>query len=347
MKKIAIFNHKGGVSKTTTAFNLGYALAEHGKKVLLVDTDSQCNLSVYSMGYEQYAAFCEQRNPNNIYGCLRPAYKSEPRLVEPAECQFISHNLYLLPGHLDFTENEVQLGIAMQLSSALGSMQNLPGALNYLIEKTASKYNIDFVIFDMNPSLSAINQDVLLTSDYFIVPTSPDFFSIMAIESLARILPNWENWAVNARKAFASASYTLSEVTPKFLGYTINDFNLSHGQPQKSFESFMERISEKVVKELVPKLRKCNMALDNNIYELSYNNMRNNFYNNNIRYFDYHCLAQVSNFNKLIAISNETSTPVFKIKLDNPTEGQLRTLNWFKKLYSEIAERILVMTNVS
>lgn len=52
MKKIAIFNHKGGVAKTTTTFNLGSAIARQGKKVLLVDTDSQCNLTLYSMGYE-------------------------------------------------------------------------------------------------------------------------------------------------------------------------------------------------------------------------------------------------------------------------------------------------------
>ena len=44
-KSICLFNHKGGVSKTTTAFNLGWALADRGNKVLLIDLDSQCNLT--------------------------------------------------------------------------------------------------------------------------------------------------------------------------------------------------------------------------------------------------------------------------------------------------------------
>ncbi|WP_201029053.1 ParA family protein [Cylindrospermopsis raciborskii] len=45
VQKIALFNHKGGVSKTTTTFNLGWMLAEKGKRVILVDTDPQCNLT--------------------------------------------------------------------------------------------------------------------------------------------------------------------------------------------------------------------------------------------------------------------------------------------------------------
>lgn len=101
----------------------------------------------------------------------------------------------------------------MQLSSALGSMENLPGALNYLVESTAEKYNIDYVLFDMNPSLSAINEDVLISSDYFMVPMSPDYFSIMAVNSLSRILPMWERWA---RSAFSNATYKLPDKTPVF-----------------------------------------------------------------------------------------------------------------------------------
>jgi chromosome partitioning protein len=45
-QKIVFFNHKGGVSKTTTTYNLGWKIAEKGKRVLLVDADPQCNLTM-------------------------------------------------------------------------------------------------------------------------------------------------------------------------------------------------------------------------------------------------------------------------------------------------------------
>lgn len=344
IKKIAVFNHKGGVSKTTTTFNLGCALSKKGKKVLLVDTDAQCNLTLYAMGYDNYEKFCEEENQNNIYGCLLPAYKSQPKLIDAAECYKVNDKLYLLPGNLEFTENEVQLGIAMQLTNALKSMQNLPGALNYLIEQTCKRYEIDYVLFDMNPSLSAINQDVLLTSDYFIVPTSPDYFSIMAIRSLSRILPAWERWAIEGRKAFDSAEYKLSSVTPKFLGYTVNDFNLSCGRAQRSFQTFIDRISKEITTTLVPELDKSSMLLPKNKYTEAYEVMRSTFYNNNVDYKNDYCLAQVSNFNKLIAISNEKAIPIFDIILDSATDGQQRTLQWFKVLYNALADRIIKLT---
>lgn len=347
MKKIAIFNHKGGVSKTTTTFNLGWSLSKEGKKVLLVDADSQCNLSMYALGEEKFDKHYLEKPNDNIYSALIPAFKSQPRLIQPVECPKIAENLYLLPGHLDFTENEVQLGIAMQLSSAFSSMENLPGAINYLIEETGKKYNIDYVIFDMNPSLSAINQNIFVCSDYYIIPTSPDLFSLMSIDSLCRVLSSWETWAQKARPLFSNATYPLPQAKPVFLGYTINDFNLSHGRPQQTFGNFMAQISDKVVKELVPVLQGMQMTLSTQMYQSGYTKMRNCDPNRHLDYPDNYCLAQISNFNKLIAISNEKSIPVFEIVLDADLvqEGQRKTLSWFKFLYHALAIRILELTS--
>lgn len=267
-KKIAIFNHKGGVSKTTTAFNIGWRLARKGLKVLLVDADSQCNLTLYSIGNDKFEAFYGSGNLNNIKDALEPAFKSKPRLVEPIDCLRIERNdnLLLLPGHLDLSENEVQLGLSFQLTEAMGALENLPGSFNYLLEKTASKYDVDYVLIDMNPSLSAINQDLLISSDFFLVPTSPDVFSQMAIKSLSRILPSWERWGKRARVIFKDAEYPLPLNTPKFLGYTINDFNLSKGEPTQAFATIMDKIGESIKSDLIPNLADQGMLLEERKY---------------------------------------------------------------------------------
>lgn len=345
MKKIAIFNHKGGVSKTTTAFNIGWKLAQKGKKVLLVDADSQCNLSLYSLGKEKFNEFYMSENKNNIKDALEPAFKSKPRLIDAIDCIQIQHNsnLYLLPGNLDLSECEVQLGLSFQLTDSVGALENLPGSFNYLFDKVASRYNIEYIIIDMNPSLSSINQDLLITSDYFFVPTSPDIFSYMAIKSLSRILPNWEKWAKNARTLFKDAEYPLPMNTPKFLGYTINDFNLSKGKPTKAFAELMDKISDVINQELIPNLQSEGMLLPDEKY-VDAQKLNSNLKSQH-RELQKYCIAEISNFNKLIAMSNDQSIPIFELSNKGMQEGQRKTLGWFKALFELIADKIILMTS--
>lgn len=345
MKKIAVFNHKGGVSKTTTAFNIGWKLASKGKKVLLVDADSQCNLSLYSLGNKKFDDFCLSQNRNNIKDALEPAFKSKPRLIEAIDCIQIhsNKNLYLLPGNLELSECEVQLGLSFQLTDSVGALENLPGSFNYLFEKVANRYDIEYVIIDMNPSLSSINQDLLITSDYFFVPTSPDIFSYMAIKSLSRILPIWERWAKNARILFNDAEYPLPMNTPKFLGYTINDFNLSKGKPTKAFADLMDRISDVIKTELVPNLKNEGMLLPDEKYVVA--QKLNGNLKSQQRELQKYCIAEISNFNKLIALSNDKSIPIFELSNTGMQEGQRKTLGWFKALFELIANKIILMTS--
>ena len=340
-KIITIFNHKGGVSKTTTSFNIGWALASRGKKVLLIDADSQCNLSLYVMGSKKFDDFYAQDNKQNIKDALEPAFKSKPRLIEPVDCiqATKNKNLFLLPGHLDLSECEVQLGLSFQLTSTIGALENLPGSFYYLFTKTAEKYKADFVIVDMNPSLSSINQDLLISSDFFIVPTSPDVFSYLSIKSLSRILPAWENWAKRARIVFKDSEYPLPNNTPKFIGYTINDFNLSQGKPTKAFADQMKRISSIISNDLALNLEACGMMLPAAKYEEA-----KHIHLDNQRVPDNYNLAEISNFNKLIAISNKLSIPVFAIKEDSLMESQKRTLAWFRSLFTIIAKKIEILT---
>lgn len=334
MKKVSVFSHKGGVSKTTTIFHIGWKLAELGKKVLFVDTDSQCNLTLSILGDEEYENFYKNNPERNIKDALSSAFMSKPELIKAVECVKVNdnENMFLIPGSFEISEYEVQLGVSFQIMNTFSTMKNLPGSFNYLIEKTAKKYNAEFVLIDMNPSLSAINQDLFLISDYFIIPTAPDFFSNMAIKSLARILPNWERWAKKARELFEDATYPLPSSTPKFLGYTINDFTIRNSEPTKAFQSIIEEIERTVENILIPNLRDAGLLLSEDLYE-SYR------------------IANISNFATLEAKSQKYGKPVFALtnqQLETSglaQENQIIMRERFNKIYTEFANKIITITN--
>ena len=275
MKQIALFNHKGGVSKTTTTFNLGWMLASKGKRVIIVDCDPQCNLTGMVLGFkniEDFSSIYESGEVRNIRDGLAPAFESRPELLEPVVCEPVNAqpNLYLLPGHIGLAEYEVVLGMAQELSSSLLSLQNLPGSFHYLFSKTADKYGADYILVDMGPSLGSINRNLLMTSDYFIVPMFPDFFSVMAIQSLSSILSQWSVWAKQGRALpiLREATYPFPNKTPKFLGTIVQNYRVRQGKtPSAAFKNWFEEIKEATQTRLIPVLKENHMLLPYRLYE--------------------------------------------------------------------------------
>ena len=138
-KRIGMFNHKGGVSKTTTTFHLGWMLASQGHRVIVVDADPQCNLSGLILGFKgenEFEQYYEAEGAGNIRAGLAPAFESQPRAIAPMECVPVAgcEGLFLLPGHIRLSEYEVTLGIAQELSGTIQTLQNLPGSITYLLD---------------------------------------------------------------------------------------------------------------------------------------------------------------------------------------------------------------------
>ncbi|WP_395665670.1 ParA family protein [Methylocella sp.] len=344
--QISLFNHKGGVSKTTTAFNLGWMLASKGKRILLVDCDPQCNLTGMFLGFtgmDEFDSIYNQAGIRNIRDGLAPAFESKPVPLEPVICETMKgqSNLFLLPGHIGLAEYETTLGIAQELSGSLVTLQNLPGSLHYLFDITATKYNIDIVIVDMSPSLGPINQNLLATSDFFIVPMAPDYFSVMATESLSKVLPKWKEWANTAKynKVLQAATYPLPQCNPRFLGTILQRYRVREGNtPSTAFQRWIEKVENKVETVLLPVLKENSMLLPETAYTAAKMGIGGT-------------IAQLGEFNGLIAQSQKHKQPVF-----NLTDEQLeqtgivlertkKSMRKFNTLFSDAATKVLTLVD--
>lgn len=269
--KIVFFNHKGGVSKTTTAFHLGWMMAEQGTKVLLVDADPQCNLSGLVLGddFEKYY-IDEETKYQNIKDGVSVAFEGKPSPIKAIVPYKVPRNpaLFLLPGHANLSEYDASLSFAQTSNNAITALQNLPGSFNELINKTALSNEIEVIIIDLNPGLSAINQNLFIISDIFVIPTNPDPFSVMALNTLSNVLPKWIDWADRMRSLFSDSAYPLPDVKPKLAGVIIQRFNVRKGKPSAPYQDNIGEIKEVVQHRLAVSLKKVDMLLNKKLTEM-------------------------------------------------------------------------------
>ncbi|MBP9990950.1 MAG: AAA family ATPase [Bacteroidales bacterium] len=333
-KKILLFNHKGGVSKTTSTYNIGWKLAEMGKRVLLVDADPQCNLTSFFLGTDFDRFYDEPDTQNqNIKNGVDPAFQGSPNPIKAVDCKNHSRNsnLYLLAGHMNLSELEAQLTFALTASMSLSSLQNLPGSFNELIEKTIQKYEIDYVFIDVNPGLGSINQVMFLISDGFIIPTNPDLFCKMALNSLSYILPSWAKWKNNNISNFTNAAYSFPAHLPQFIGTIIQRFNIRNGKAAGPYKDNIHEIKEITKNKLVPEIQKYNMTFDVEKYTNDY------------------CLAEIKDFASLGQTSQQLSIPVVALtEADIPNSGVIKenlmsTLSDFQNAFINICNTIILL----
>lgn len=346
VQKIALFNHKGGVGKTTTTFNLGWMLASKGKRVIMVDADPECNLTIMALGeeIEDYGARIEgvdQTYPNIKKG-LAPAFESQPKAIEAVDCIPIKgqERLFLLPGHVGLAEYEATLGIAQELRGSIHSLRNLPGSITDFLDKTAEKFEADYILIDMSRGLGAINQNILMTSDFFMVPTTADFFSVMAIDSLAKVLPKWYAWAnrANSLQLLKDAIYPFPEVNLKFLGIILQNAGSINGRETGAFKAWTQKIEQVVSSKLIPILKTHNMLLPEQEY-----------FNQKIQ--DNFCLTTISDFHNLINKFQQHQVPIYELtpqqlkQTGQVLENNQRKQEDFRKTFSDLADKIIGLTS--
>ncbi len=281
MKIISVFNNKGGVGKSTLTYHVGNALAELGHRVLMVDLDPQCNLTICTMMEEKLHQIWEEEDgyiddfenafrqnadiintPRSIHFILKPAEDgiSEPANLPPAFP--IDHNIDLLPGRLSLHMYENKIaerwsGVYQGDNLSIRTVTNIRS----ICQRFAELNNYDYVLIDTSPSLGVLNKVIMSTVDGFFIPAQPDMFSLYGIRNIGNALQLWQREFISIYTLISEEKRSKFPANfVQFLGYTIynakkytkdsqpiNEYNLAQAHYQyvtQIPETIMEYIQE-------------------------------------------------------------------------------------------------------
>lgn len=160
MKVIAIANQKGGVAKTTTTHNLGAALAAAGKKVLLIDLDSQASLTI-SVGLE----------PLEVKRTIVDVLKKDGTPIQES-IQQLTEQLHIVTSIIDLAPME------MEMLSRASREKILDRALKPVREI------YDFILIDCPPQLSILTINALSCADGVLIPVKTDYLAYRGLTQL-------------------------------------------------------------------------------------------------------------------------------------------------------------------
>ena len=162
-KVIAIANQKGGVGKTSTAVNLGAGLVRQGYDVLLIDLDSQANLTM-ALGYQ---------NPDDMeFTVSNVLYKAvhEETIIPEEGILTTAEGIDLMPSNIQLS------GYEISLINEYGRETMLKQYVD------AVRLNYDFILIDCAPSLSVLTVNALVAADSVLIPTQPQYFSMAGLQ---------------------------------------------------------------------------------------------------------------------------------------------------------------------
>jgi cellulose biosynthesis protein BcsQ len=263
LPRVAFFNHKGGVGKTVLTANVSQALAQKNRRILVVDTDPQCNITSYLLPDKKVDALLDRSDESNgqtLWTGVKPLSDGGGgvRYIEPIE---VRHNLHLLAGDIQLFRFEDDLS-SYWADSFRRKLRGLNGmaAISDVVSTVCERHEFDLIFYDCGPNIGALNRAVILDCDGFIVPVACDLFSLRALRTLGQALYEWiTDWQTVIDLAPSGVELLVGR--PALLGFVPQQFRTYGGVPEQAASSFIARIERQLLADVATPLRRINSEL--------------------------------------------------------------------------------------
>ncbi|WP_404357045.1 ParA family protein [Methylotuvimicrobium sp. KM1] len=336
-KIITFYNHKGGVSKTTTAFNVAHFLSTADKRVLVVDADPQCNMTelmlsklIEELDKEAESAHTLNELPGStLLSILRPRIDGDVPFIDTASIEVVRVN-----ASLDILRGDVSLN-SIEDSLAEAHSQRFSGkihdkrtyvALGDFLTRLARERSYDVILIDVGPSSGALTRACFLACDAFFIPVAPDRFNVQAIGTLSTIIKRWMKEHAEVYEDFVSLGLPVRLGRPKFLGTISQHFKVFGGKPKPGYRLWMERIPIAVRERLIPVLREFSTP-DCNLIE-------------HVNEEECQSVAEIPDFGSLAPLMQEFGKPVYSITRDNTATVTESGKPWGGGTWTDAQERM-------
>jgi chromosome partitioning protein len=216
----ALANQKGGVGKTTTAINLGTALAAIGENVLIIDLDPQGNASTglgLDRGQRRLSAYHVLTGDTDLKSAIAPT--SVPHLA-------------IVPSTLDL------LGVELEIAGERTRAHRLLNALDALVAETAGEGAYTYVLIDCPPSLNLLTINALTAADAVVVPLQCEFFALEGLSQLLKTVDQVRE-TLNARLTIHGVVLTMFDPRNNLAGQVVADVREFMGP--KVYETMIPR----------------------------------------------------------------------------------------------------------